>query len=84
MEKSAFCCVGLVNPKSPENVGSVMRAAGCYGVDEVYYTGNRFELDAKLGFLLGAFKDRIESEIVKNLDELLAAGSKPAGRKKKG
>ncbi|MCJ7978018.1 RNA methyltransferase [Aeromonas veronii] len=44
MEKSAFCCVGLVNPKSPENVGSVMRAAGCYGVDEVYYTGNRFEL----------------------------------------
>ncbi|MGL6152305.1 MAG: TrmH family RNA methyltransferase, partial [Aeromonas sobria] len=44
MEKSAFCCVGLVNPKSPENVGSVMRAAGCYGLDEVYYTGNRFEL----------------------------------------
>ncbi len=44
MEKRAFCCVGLVNPKSPENVGSVMRAAGCYGVDEVYYTGNRFEL----------------------------------------
>lgn len=44
MEKSTFCCVGLVNPKSPENVGSVMRAAGCYGVDEVYYTGNRFEL----------------------------------------
>jgi putative polyhydroxyalkanoate system protein len=35
-------------------------------------TGTTFELDAKLGFLLGAFKDRIESEIVKNLDELLA------------
>ena len=31
-----------------------------------------FELEAKLGFLLGAFKDRIEAEIVKNLDELLA------------
>ena len=39
-------------------------------------TKDRFELDAKLGFLLGAFKDRIEGEIVKNLDELLAA--KPA------
>ena len=39
---------------------------------------NRFELDAKLGFLLGAFKDRIEAEIVKNLDTLLAA--KPAGK----
>jgi putative polyhydroxyalkanoate system protein len=31
-----------------------------------------FELNAKLGFLLGAFKHRIEAEIVKNLDTLLA------------
>jgi putative polyhydroxyalkanoate system protein len=38
-----------------------------------------FELEAKLGFLLGAFKDRIEAEIVKNLDELLA--HPPAARK---
>lgn len=30
-----------------------------------------FELRAKLGFLLGAFKGRIEAEIVKNLDTLL-------------
>jgi putative polyhydroxyalkanoate system protein len=45
-------------------------------------TADQFELDAKLGFLLGAFRERIESEIVKNLDELLAA-NKPAGRKKK-
>jgi putative polyhydroxyalkanoate system protein len=49
---------------------------------------DHFELDAQLGFLLGAFKDRIESEIVKNLDELLAAKKKPAtktatGSKKK-
>ena len=34
-------------------------------------TSDRFELDAKLGFLLGAFKGRIEAEIVKNLDNLL-------------
>lgn len=40
-----------------------------------------FELDAQLGFLLGAFKDKIEAEIVKNLDGLLAA---PAKRAKKG
>lgn len=38
-----------------------------------------FELEAKLGFLLGAFKDKIEAEIVKNLDTLLA--SKPAKAK---
>jgi len=45
-------------------------------------TAERFELDARLGFLLGAFKERIESEIVKNLDTLLAA-RKPAAKKKK-
>jgi len=33
---------------------------------------NKFEIDAHLGFLLGAFKDRIESEILKNLETLLA------------
>ena len=30
-----------------------------------------FELKATLGFFLGAFKDKIESEIVKNLDALI-------------
>ena len=32
-----------------------------------------FRLQAQLGFLLSAFKDRIEAEIEKNLDELIAA-----------
>ena len=44
-----------------------------------------FELNAKLGFFLGAFKDKIESEIVKNLDALIAkkepAAKKPAAKK---
>jgi putative polyhydroxyalkanoate system protein len=35
-------------------------------------TGTGFALAASLGFLLGAFKDRIEAEIVKNLDTLIA------------
>jgi putative polyhydroxyalkanoate system protein len=39
---------------------------------ELKVTKDRFVLDARLGFLLGAFKDRIETEIVKNLDDLLA------------
>lgn len=45
---------------------------------------DHFELDAKLGFLLGAFKGRIEAEIVKNLDQLLAskAAKKPPSKKK--
>jgi putative polyhydroxyalkanoate system protein len=45
-------------------------------------SGDHFELEAQLGFLLGAFKDRIEGEIVKNLDALLAS-KKPAAKKKK-
>lgn len=38
---------------------------------ELRVTKDRFELHARLGLLLGAFKDRIETEIVRNLDELL-------------
>lgn len=34
---------------------------------------DHFELKARLGFLLGAFSHTIETEIQKNLDELLAA-----------
>jgi putative polyhydroxyalkanoate system protein len=39
---------------------------------------DHFELNAKLGFLLGAFSKTIESEIEKNLDELLAKGKTAA------
>jgi putative polyhydroxyalkanoate system protein len=44
--------------------------SGVNGTLLVSKTG--FTLEAKLGFLLGAFKDKIEAEIVKNLDTLLA------------
>lgn len=55
--------------------------SGVYGTLRV--CGERFELDAKLGFLLGAFKERIESEVVKNLDDLMAAHApKPAKKAK--
>lgn len=39
--------IALTNPKSPTNVGAVMRAAGCYQVDQVLYTGRRYEQAAK-------------------------------------
>ena len=41
--KNNYACIGLFNPKSVENVGSVMRAAGCYGVNSVFYTGVRYD-----------------------------------------
>lgn len=46
-------------------------------------TGDHFDLDARLGFLLGAFAGTIEAEIEKTLDALLA-GAKSAPKKKSG
>ena len=40
--------------------------------------GDHFDLEARLGFLLGAFARTIESEILKNLDTLLAQNAAPA------
>lgn len=34
--------IGLMDPKGPTNVGAVMRAAGCYSVNKVLYTGTRY------------------------------------------
>jgi putative polyhydroxyalkanoate system protein len=57
------------------------------GVDgSLKVTATGFDLHAKLGFLLGAFKGKIESEIEKNLDALLAnsaATAKKTAPKKK-
>ena len=54
---------------------------------ELIVAADHFELDAKLGFLLGAFSRTIEAEIEKNLDALLAksaaAPAKKATAKKK-
>jgi putative polyhydroxyalkanoate system protein len=47
------------------------RRAGASG--ELRVSEGRFELVARLGLLLGVFRHRIEGEIVKNLDQLLAS-----------
>lgn len=56
---------------------------------ELQVTKDRFALDAKLGFLIGAFKDRIEAEIGAMLNTLLPepgavpkAAAKKAAKKK--
>ncbi len=40
--ENSHVTIGLTNPKSPSNVGAVMRAAGCYSVEQVLYTGQRY------------------------------------------
>jgi putative polyhydroxyalkanoate system protein len=64
------------------------RRAGVDGT--LLVTADAFELEAKLGFLLGAFRGKIETEIEGYLDALLASGAKkpaakagPATKKKK-
>jgi putative polyhydroxyalkanoate system protein len=37
----------------------------------VQITEDRFVLDAELGFLLSAFKDKIESEVARRMDKML-------------
>jgi len=34
--------IGLINPKSPDNVGAILRASANYQVDSVFYTGIRY------------------------------------------
>ena len=52
---------------------------------QLVVAADHFDLHAKLGLLLGAFKSTIEGEIEKELDALLAAGAvekktKPAAK----
>lgn len=50
------------------------RRSGCQG--RLIVAADHFDLDAKLGFLLGAFSKTIEAEIERNLDDLLAGAAK--------
>ena len=36
--------IGLTNPKSPTNVGAVLRAVGCFSADKIVYSGNRYDI----------------------------------------
>ena len=55
------------------------KRAGVNG--QLIVAADHFDLQAKLGFLLGAFSKTIEAEILKNLDALLAKSAKPAAKK---
>ena len=54
--------------------------SGVHG--QLIVAADHFDLKAKLGFLLGAFAKTIETEILKNLDALLAKSSaKPPAKR---
>lgn len=43
--RGAAPAVCLMNPKFPRNVGAVIRAASCFGIGQVWFTGNRVSLE---------------------------------------
>lgn len=64
--------IGLTNPKSPTNVGGVMRACGCYGANEVRYTGKRYEFAAKNFTQYNTDTKRVSNKIpLLGVDDLL-------------
>lgn len=77
MFDNGFACIGLINPKSPSNVGSIMRAAGCYGVNSVFYTGNRFDKAKKFTTDTKKVYQRIPLIHCQSLAEMIPLGATP-------
>lgn len=68
--------IGLTDPKSPSNVGAVMRAAGCYQADEVRYTGVRYARAAKFHTDTKDMSRTIPLNVAESLIDNISAGQK--------
>lgn len=44
--------VALCNPKFPHNVGAALRACSCFGIKQLWFSGNRVSLTASKGYRL--------------------------------
>jgi tRNA(Leu) C34 or U34 (ribose-2'-O)-methylase TrmL len=74
--KNENVVIGLTDPKSPSNVGAIMRAAGCYQVDEVRYTGARYARAAKFHTDTKDASKKIPLNAVECLASNLTSGQK--------
>ena len=74
--KSESATIGLVNPKSPENVGMVLRAAGCYAADQVFYTGERYNRARQFFTDTKNVHEKIPLQCVDNLLAAVPQGAK--------
>ncbi len=68
--------IGLVNPKNAVNVASILRAAGCYGVSSVFYTGQRYRFAKDFNADTKAFHKVIPTVGVENLKDVRPEGAK--------
>jgi tRNA(Leu) C34 or U34 (ribose-2'-O)-methylase TrmL len=71
-----FAYIGLVNPKSPENVGMIMRAAGCYEASKVFYTGKRFDRARQFFTDTKNIHEKIPLQCAENLLTTVPEGAK--------
>ncbi|GEA11202.1 RNA methyltransferase [Alteromonas sp. KUL49] len=68
--------IGLVNPKNAVNVASILRAAGCYGVSSVFYTGQRYRFAKDFNADTKAFHKVIPTVGVENLKDVKPDGAR--------
>ncbi|UUA73892.1 RNA methyltransferase [Cellvibrio sp. QJXJ] len=71
--------IGLVNPKSPANVGMIMRAAGCYEASGVFYTGERFDRARKFSADTKNAASKICLQHVEQLEDAVQTGALAEG-----
>lgn len=67
--------LGLVNPKSASNVAVILRAAGCFGVSSIFYTGVRYTYAKAFHEDTKKFRDIIPTTAV---DDLIATAPQGA------
>lgn len=68
--------IGLINPKNAVNVASVLRAAGCYGVSSVFYTGQRYRFAKDFNADTKAFHKTIPTIGVEDLNSVKPVGAR--------
>ena len=44
-EKGIPPAIGLINPKYPHNIGEIIRATSCFGIRQIWFTGDRVALN---------------------------------------
>lgn len=69
--------IGLLNPKSASNVAVVLRAAGCFGVSSIFYTGTRYTHAKAFHEDTKKFRDSIPSTAVEDLLSVIPKGATP-------
>jgi|TARA_Y100001956_G_scaffold6814_1_gene5971 tRNA(Leu) C34 or U34 (ribose-2'-O)-methylase TrmL len=71
--------IGLQNPKSATNVASILRAAGCFGVSSVFYTGQRFRHAKEFNADTKAYHRVIPTVGVDHLETVIPSGATVVG-----